>query len=132
LREYDCIIVGQDLYALTVALFLSRKMRKVLVVEDSTNLQLENEKINLKVEEKLYKFSYNRDNVVTGLDESGLLYTYMDSLGLLKNLEHSKLPYQMIVNQNGNVLKQINSFEDYRIYLTRHYPKSKNEIESKE
>ena len=129
MREYDCIIVGQDLYALTVALFLSRKMRKVLVVEDSTNLQLENEKINLKVEEKLYKFSYNRDNVVTGLDESGLLYAYMDSLGLLKNLEYSKLPYQMIVNQNGNVLKQINSFEDYRIYLTRHYPKSKKEIE---
>lgn len=129
MREYDCIIVGQDLYALTVALFLSRKMRKVLVVEDSTNLQLEDEKINLKVGEKLYKFSYNRDNVVTGLDESGLLYAYMDSLGLLKNLEHSKLPYQMIVNQNGDVLKQINSFEDYRIYLTRHYPRSKKEIE---
>jgi len=130
LREYDCIVVGQDLYALTVALFLSRRMRKVLVIQDPSNIKYDYDKINIKYEDKNFKFSYNRNNIVSGMDKSGLLFAYLDSLGLEKTLSYEKLPYQMIVNQKGDTLKQLNSLDDFRIYLVRHYPKNIKEIDN--
>lgn len=128
LKAFDCVVVGQDLYALTVALFLSRKMRKVLIIQDSTAVKNDFEKINIKHEDKNYRFSYNRNNIASGLEKSGLLYAYLDSLGLEKNLEYEKNTYEMIFDQKGNLKKRYNSFEEFRVYLVRNYPKNRKEI----
>jgi len=128
LKEYDCIVVGQDLYSMTVALFLSRKMRKVLIIQDQTSIIGDYEKINLKQGEKTYKFQYYRDNVVAGLEKSGLLYEYLDNLGLIKALNYNRIENEFIIGKDGNIKKRSNSLEQFRIYLVRHYPKNRKEI----
>ncbi len=128
LKEFDCIVVGQDLYSMTVALFLSRKMRKVLVIQDQTQINGDYEKISLKQGEKTYKFQYHRDNVVSGLSKSGLLHEYLDNLGLIKSLDYKQIEHEYVVNKDGSIKKRINSLDQFRIYLVRHYPKNRKEI----
>jgi len=129
LREYDCIVIGQDLYALTVALYLSRKMRKVLVIQDPTKINGEFEKINIKSEDKNYKFKYNRKNIVSGLDKSGLLFMYLDSLGLEKSLEYEEITNCVVVDEKGDSRSHSPLLDGFKIYLIRYYPKHIKEIE---
>ena len=129
MREYDCIVIGQDLYALTVALFLSRKMRRVLVVQDSNLNSYDYEKVNFKNKDKIYKFLYNRNNIATGLADFGLTYAYLDNLGLEKSLITDEITHQMVVEQDGSLKRQSNLLEDFRIYLVRNYPKNIKEID---
>ncbi|HOO43772.1 MAG TPA: hypothetical protein PKU69_01760, partial [Bacillota bacterium] len=70
MKIYDLIVVGEDLYALTVALFLSRKMRKVLVLQDSFK-SADHEKIKLAFSDKKFNVIYSRNNIVSGLNKSG-------------------------------------------------------------
>ncbi len=128
LKEFDCVVIGQDIYSLTVALFLSRKMRKVLLVQDKSTFSDDFEKISIKVEDNSYSFKYNRDNIVTGLDENGLTYAYLDNLGLEKSIKSEKIFYEMVVDEAGNVRKRMNSLEQFRVYLVRYYPKHRKEI----
>ncbi|PKK94970.1 MAG: hypothetical protein CVV60_03695 [Tenericutes bacterium HGW-Tenericutes-5] len=129
MKIYDLVVVGEDLYALTVALFLSRKMRKVLVLQDSHQSN-DYEKIRLSFADKKFSLAYNRNNVVSGLDESGLLYAYLDNLGLVKSLSYEKTEENTLINQNSDFHKQLNSLEGFRIYLVRHYPKNIKEIDN--
>ncbi len=128
MKEFDCVVIGQDLYSLIIALFLSRKMRKVLLIQDRNVVQAEYEKINLKTEDKSYHISYNRNNIVAGLDSSGLLYAYLDNLGLESTLKYEKMHYEMVVDKTGRIRKRMNSLEQFRVYLVRYYPKHRNEI----
>jgi hypothetical protein len=129
LKLYDLVVVGEDLYALTVALFLSRKMRKVLVLQDS-HQSSDYEKVRLSFADKKFNLVYNRNNIVSGLDESGLLYAYLDNLGLVKSLSYEKIEENTLINQNSDFQKQLNSLEGFRIYLVRHYPKNIKEIDN--
>ena len=70
LKVYDCVVVGQDLYALTVALFLSRKMRKVLVIQDSAKCEKDFEKIRIKSEDKKAAKEYMKEHILYGLNMS--------------------------------------------------------------
>ncbi len=129
MKLYDLVVVGEDLYALTVALFLSRKMRKVLVLQDS-HQSSDYEKVRLSFADKKFNLVYNRNNIVSGLDESGLLYAYLDNLGLVKSLSYEKIEENTLINQNSDFQKQLNSLEGFRIYLVRHYPKNIKEIDN--
>ncbi len=129
MKIYDLVVVGEDLYALTVALFLSRKMRKVLVLQDS-HQSSDFEKVRLSFADKKFNLAYNRNNIVSGLDESGLLYAYLDNLGLVKSLSYEKIDENTLINQNSDFHKQLSSLEGFRIYLVRHYPKNIKEIDN--
>ncbi len=129
MKIYDLIVVGEDLYALTVALFLSRKMRKVLVLQDSFK-SANHEKIKLAYSDKKFNVIYSRNNIVSGLNKSGLLYEYLDNLGLMKSLSYEKIEEDTLVDKNSEFQKQLNSLEGFRIYLVRHYPKNIKEIDN--
>ncbi len=127
--EYDCIVYGNDIYGLTVALFLARKMRKVLVIQDSSKLDDSFESVDITdPENKKYHFDYNPQGITTGLDKSGLLYEYLDDLGLVDEIKHTKISEEMVINLDGSVYKRINTFNQFKVYLIRHYPKCRNQI----
>lgn len=130
MKEFDCVVIGQDLYSLTVALFLSRKMRKVLLIQDKSSISDDFEKVTIKSGENTYSFEYNRNNIITGLDETGLTHAYLDNLGLEKSLKSEKIFYEMIVDESGDIKKRMNSLEQFRVYLVRYYPKHRKEIHS--
>ncbi len=129
LNKYDCIVVGNDIYALTVALFLARKMRKVLVVQDDKKTDYGYDKVTITdPENRKYHFEYNKSSIITGLDETGLLHEYFDDLGIADSIKAKKLEYDLIVNRDNSIRRRFLSFEQTRVYLIRYYPKFRNQI----
>ena len=52
MNYYDCIVYGNDIYGLIVAVYLARKMRKVLVIQDSSKTIDDFEEIKITDPEK--------------------------------------------------------------------------------
>lgn len=129
MNRYDCIVYGNDIYALTVAVFLSRKMRKVLVVQDPSQVENDYESIDITdPENNKYHFDYNSKGIISGLDISGLTYEYLDDLGLLNDIKSFKIFDDATIDRYDNIKKRIHTFDQYRVYLVRYYPKSRNQI----
>ena len=128
-NRYDCIVYGNDIYALIVADFLSRKMRKVLVIQDSLKTENDFETIDIiDPENNKYHFEYNSKGMISGLDKGGLTSEYLDDLGLLKEVDFLKILEDATVNKENVIRKRIHTFEQFRVYLVRYYPKSRDNI----
>ncbi len=129
MNEYDCIVYSNDIYGLTVALFLARKMRKVLVLQDSTKIVDNFEVMDIvDPENKKYHFEYNPLGITSGLNKGGLLYEYLDDLGLMDDMNCVRIDEENVVGTDNSFRKRRNDFESLRVYLVRYYPKSRNEI----
>ncbi len=112
-----------------MALFLARKMRKVIVIQDSSKIEDNHETMEIvDPENKQYKFDYNPLGVVSGLDQNGLLFEYLDDLGLSDEIKCTKITEESVVNVDNTIFKRMNSFEQFKVYLVRHYPKCRNSI----
>ena len=129
LNYYDCIVYGNDIYGLIVAVYLARKMRKVLVIQDSSKTIDDFEEIKITdPENNKYHFEYNPKGMVCGLDKNGLTYEYLDNLGLIDEIKATKIIEDVVVNSDNTLRKRIHNFTQFRVYLVRHYPKSRNRI----
>lgn len=127
--QYDCIVNSNDLYGLTVALFLARKMRRVLVIQDYTKNIDNSETIDFTdPENKKYHFDYNPFAITSGMDTNGLLYEYFDDLGLVEEINFTKIFEDNIVGLDNKVKRRMHTFEQFKVYLVRNYPKSRNQI----
>ncbi|MFO7968866.1 MAG: alkyl sulfatase C-terminal domain-containing protein [Bacillota bacterium] len=124
MKNYDCIIIGNDLYALTVALFLSRKMRKILLIENPSPYIETKERKTITIDKEKYNFNYSSDNVITGLNENGLLNEFLDNLGLLYELDFDEIQEEVIFDKDMRKKYRKTNFKDFKIYLMRYYPKS--------
>ncbi|MFW5794034.1 MAG: hypothetical protein ACOCV1_00995 [Bacillota bacterium] len=128
MKNYDCIIVGNDIYALTVALFLSRKMRKILLINNPSPYKETKERKSIKFNNKKFNFNYNSDNVITGLNKNGLLYQFLDNLGLIYDLDYNEILEEVVIDKKNNIKHRNINFKDFKIYLMRYYPKSIKKI----
>ncbi|XMB71527.1 hypothetical protein RJI07_05270 [Mycoplasmatota bacterium WC30] len=129
MNQYDCIVYGNNVYGLTVALYLARKMRKVLVIQDATKIQDNFETMDIiDPENNKYHFEYNPKGIISGMDKSGLMYEYLNDLGLAEEIKVVKVSEDVIVGFDNVLRKRINTFEQYRVYLVRYYPKSRDRI----
>ncbi|MBI9009961.1 MAG: hypothetical protein JEZ05_08010 [Tenericutes bacterium] len=127
--QYDCIVNSNNLYGLTVALFLARKMRKVLVIQDYSKSIDNSEEIDFTdPENKKYHFSYNSFGITSGMDTNGLLYEYLDDLGLVDELSFTKIFEDNIIGLDNKIKRRIHTFDQLKVYLVRNYPKSRDEI----
>jgi len=123
MKNYDCIVIGDDVYALMIALFLTRKMRNILLINQSSPYKLSTDKISVEYEDKEYLFDYNSQNILTGLSEGGLTQAYLDDLDLINDLEFEPLEKDFVVSKSGDSKIRPNQFEELKIYLMRYYPK---------
>ncbi len=129
MNRYDCIVIGNDIYALTVALFLARKMRKVLIIQEDVKTDHGFDRINITdPENKKYHFEYSKSSIVTGLDKTGLLSAYFDDLGILDAITAKKIDFDFVVGKDGEIRRRFVSLEQMRVYLVRYYPKFRNQI----
>jgi len=129
LIQYDCIVNSNNLYGLTVALFLARKMRKVLVIQDySKNIDSSEIVDFVDPENKKYHFEYNSFAITSGMDTNGLLYEYLDDLGLMDEIKFTKIFEDNIVGLDNKIKKRIHTFDQLKVYLVRNYPKSRDHI----
>ncbi len=129
MNKYDCIVYGNNTYALIVAVYLSRKMRKVLVIQDSSKIVDDFEVVNITdPSNNKYHFEYNSKGIISGLNKQGLTYEYFDDLGLLDEIKTFKLHEDGTVSRDNLIRKRIHNFEQFKVYLVRHYPKSRNQI----
>jgi hypothetical protein len=129
-KEFDLIVIGKDIYSLTVALYLSRKMRNILILEDPETLDKDYEKISVGTGNKQYQFKYQRENVASAINQPGLLHEYLLSLGIAEAIDFSEKKVDFIVDKDNNINPRINDFNQFKVYLIRNYPKEINEIQN--
>jgi hypothetical protein len=128
MKNYDCIIVGDDIYALIIALFLTRKMRDILLINDSSPYKEKTESMKVSYNKKEYDFKYHQDVFLTGLSKGGLTEAFLDDLDLLNDIEYASLEFDHIIDRDGQKKIRANDFNDFKVYLMRYYPKSIKEI----
>ena len=118
--------MGSDVTSLTLALFLARKMRKVLVIDDPTPRR---NKVTLTdPENHSIDFFHERNNDITGLQEDGLLDRYLRVLGLSDVLEGKRCKEDIIIDADGSMRRRKRAVNDFRVYLIRYYPKQRDAI----
>jgi hypothetical protein len=128
MKNYDCIIIGDDIYALTIALFLTRKMRNILLINQESPYKENTEKVIINHLDKDYEFNQKPIQILTGLDTFGLTQAFLEDLGIEDAIEYERMVYDYIVNKDGERKTRLNSFNEFKIYLMRYYPKQINQI----
>ena len=126
MKKYDVVVVGSDVTSLTLALYLARKMRKILVIDDPTPRR--NKETLTDPENHAVDFYHERCNDVTGLDEGGLLDRYLHVLGLSDAIEATRCSEDIIVDADGGMRRRKRDLNDFRVYLIRYYPKQRDQI----
>lgn len=129
LEQFDVIIVGSDLTSLASALFLARKMRNVLVVQEDKHKDDSSESISITdPENHKFHFDYQRENQINGIAPNSLLTKYLEVIGLDRELSTEKYQMDMVIEDETVIRERILSFEQFRVYLVRYYPKQRDQI----
>ncbi|MGD9909486.1 MAG: hypothetical protein AB7U79_02645 [Candidatus Izemoplasmatales bacterium] len=129
MEQFDCIVIGEDIFSLTTALFLARKMRNVLVVVNEEYKEDDFEVMTITdPENRKYHFEYQRNSLFPAFEEGSLISKYLKTIGL--ELKSHKATYEkdMIIDLNQSMRERILSFDQYRTYLVRYYPKQRDHI----
>lgn len=128
MKNYDCIIIGDDVYSLMIGLFLSRKMRNILLINQPSPYRTFTDKVSVELNKKEYLFDYNSERILTGLDDGGLTRAYLDDLGLGNDIDAEPLLNDYIINKDGDRKVRSNAFNELKVYLMRYYPKHIKQI----
>ncbi len=118
-NQYHAIIVGGGIAGLTSAAYLSSKGKKVLLIEK-----------NKECGGLVNSFSRNGfhfDAGVRALLDAGIIFPMLKELDI--ELEVVKSPVSVGLGNDILNVTDINSLEDYRNLLVKHYPKSEGEID---
>ncbi len=128
MEQYDVLIVGNDIGSLVTALFLARKMRKVVVFQD--NLSAVGKDIEELTDEAGNKYTFKNyvKDSVPGVEKNALLYRYFELCGLANDIKALPCIGDTIVRRDGSLSNRIRNFDQYKIYLVRYYPKQRDRI----
>jgi len=129
MEQFDVIVIGSDIASLISALFLARKMRNVLVLKEDRYTDESTESISLiDPENNKYHFKYTRENILHGYSENSLLQKYLDTIGMDKELTLESMPKEQVVLDPETIRERIHTFDQFRVYLVRYYPKQRDQI----
>ena len=128
MKNYDCIIVGDDIYALLIALFLTRKMRDVLLISKSSPYKHNCESISIEFDKTKHHFEYDAQSILTGLSERGLTRAFLDDLNLLDDIQYMQLHDDHVITKEGKHKVRSSQVNDFKIFLQRYYPKQIKQI----
>jgi len=127
--QLDCIIVGNDVSSLFAALYLARKMRRILVFHDKAVSQPKRHQLvfkdNLPAPVTL---NLPPEQSVPGLGEGGLTLSLIRECGFQEDLKIVDDLYGVVVEEDGTTRKRILRAEQFRVDLIRRYPKSREAI----
>jgi len=128
MEKYDVVIIGGGLGSLTTAAYLSKRLRNVAVFEEGSRKKLQKYTTRLKDEfNNKFEFKfYNHD--IGGVHEGDLFFEYVKACGLDNNFNYDDNTSVTIVDKNKRTVKRPNDYNNFLIYLVRHYPKQRNQI----
>jgi hypothetical protein len=126
---FDCIVVGNDVSSLISALFLARKMRRVLVFHDKTTSQPKQYQTQIEVETgKKIVISCPVSTPIPGAIRQGIVKKLLASCGLENDIKFVENTIDYIIDDQHVVRKRMNRLEQFQVYLVRHYPKHRSSI----
>ncbi|MCK7486734.1 MAG: hypothetical protein MZU97_15400 [Bacillus subtilis] len=129
MEQFDCIVVGNDISSLVAALFLARKMRRVLVFHDRSVVAPKKFQVTVKeTDEKSVTFVNQPSIPIPGLVAPGLIHSFLQTCGLENDIKSVENVLDMIVFEDGSLHKRLNRAEQFQVYLIRHYPKQRDAI----
>ncbi len=128
MEKYDVVIIGGGLASLTTATYLSKRLRNVAVFEEGKKKKLQKyTKIFKDSDGSKFEFkSYNYD--LGGVHEGNLFYEYMKRCGLQGTFEYLDNEFAMIVSRDKKIKRRPNDYDNFLVYLVRHYPKQRDAI----
>jgi len=130
LEQYDVLIVGSDIPCLVSALFLARKMRSVSVLLDDKADSINTETIEMTdPENNKFRFTYDPEAIVCGLEGSGLVNRYLSDIGIDAEITGTRIQYDEIINEAiQEFRRRYDDFDRFRVYLVRYYPKQRDQV----
>lgn len=128
MKEYDVIVIGSGVAALTAASYLSKRLRDValFIVEDDTKIMSSSKRFADK-DRKRYTFDTPYYEF-GGLEKGALLSYYLNRLGIEEKFKVAENIETILIKHNGRIISRPNDMHGFKLYLVRHYPKSRDQI----
>ncbi|MDD4989623.1 MAG: hypothetical protein PHV42_04335 [Candidatus Pacebacteria bacterium] len=79
-------------------------------------------------ENNKFRFSYDPEAILCGIEKNGLTNQYLKSIGIDKNITGTKAEYDMVSAGETDFRRRDNDFDRLRVYLVRYYPKQRDAI----
>lgn len=128
MKQYDVIVIGSGVAALTAASYLSKRLRDValFIVEDNTKIMKSSKRFADK-DRKRYTFDTPYYEF-GGLEKGALLSHYLNRLGIEEKFKVAENKETILIKHNGRINSRPNDMNGFKLYLVRHYPKSRDQI----
>jgi hypothetical protein len=127
--QLDCIIVGNDLSSLFAALFLARKMRRILVFHDKAYSQPKRHQIVFKDNlPASVTVNLPPEHSIPGLTQGGLTLELIRECGLTEEWKTVDDFYGVVVAKDGTIRKRIHRAEQFAVDLIRRHPKQRDAV----
>lgn len=127
-EKYDVAIIGGGLGSLTTATYLSKRLRNIAVFEQGKRKKISKYSHRFK-DSQNSNFNFNFYNYDLGGVHTGDLFNeYLKQCGLADTFSYYDNDYAMIVGKDRQLTKRPNDFDNFKIYLVRHYPKQRDRI----
>ena len=128
MKKFDVIIVGNGVSAITSANYLTKRMRNVALFLVDQETKVEKGARTLKDSEG-YKYRFNVPHYeFGGLNKEELLAFYLNRLGIKEKFKVIPNKETSIVTRSQKIVTRPNSLKGFKLYLVRHYPKSRDAI----
>ena len=126
--HYDVLIIGNDIGALVTALFLARKMRKVVVLSDNQVLQSKDTEIVTDSQGNQFTFINHLLDSVPGLEKPAVMNRFLHLCGLDNDIQFEHSDHDMMIRRDNSIISRPNHYEDLLVYFVRYYPKQRDRI----
>lgn len=127
--QLDCIIVGNDLSSLFAALFLARKMRRILVFHDKTYSQPKRHQLVFKDNlPSPVTVNLPPEHSIPGLAQGGLTLDFIRECGLTEEWKTIDDMYGVVVSKDATMRKRIYRAEQFAVDLIRRHPKQRDAV----
>ncbi len=128
MNKYDVIVIGNGISAITSASYLSKRMRNValFLVDDDTKVIKGSKVLN---DQEGFKYAFTMPyHEFGGLEKDELLAFYLNRLGVKEKFKVLPNLETTIVTRSRNLVSRPNDLNGFKLYLVRHYPKSRDAI----
>lgn len=126
--QYDVLIIGNDIGALVTALFLARKMRKVLVLSDNIYAQSKENVVLTDSQGNQFTFINHFNDSVPGLQKLAIMNRFLHLCGLDNDIQSEQSHHDMMIKRDNSIISRPNHYEDLLVYFVRYYPKQRDRI----
>lgn len=108
---------------------MARKMRSIAVLTEPRRSPSTEDVITVTdPENNTFRFEFDPEARLCGLEAQGLTHKYLQALGLEDQVKGTRIEEEMVESPQGDIRKRMLSFDRLKVYLVRYYPKERDAI----